>query len=323
MSVSGVTSYNQTTNQIIQGAFQLIGVTMPGETASTDDYAVGLQFLNLYVKQLQAQGLHLWTETEAYIYPVINQIAYQFGGSSTDKISDALGSHATTVATAGVASDTTIALVSVSGMSVSDNIGIVLDSSTYLWTTISAINTTTNVATLNAALPSSAGVGNSVFTYTTLSGRALEISSGEFVWNSGAIQQMRSLSRKTYFAMPARTQTSGTPLQYYTEKRSNYTKVYLYPMPSALNCRIQVTYKRIIDNFVNTNDIADFPNEWLLALIYGLATVISPIYGFASSSSYTNVVNMAQMYMDLIRGFDQENNANLRIRPYIADYGDY
>jgi len=326
MSVSGDITYTQTTNNIITNTFLLLSIIAPGETVNSDDYSVALNFLNMLVKTLQGQGLHLWTETEAYIYPVVDQISYQFGNSSSDVIANVTGTLNTTVSTTAAASATTINLTSVVGLVANQKIGIQLDSGVYKWTTIASVGASSVV--INSAIPSSATAGNSVFIYTNLSGRALEISSVRHVWQDGSAQKLQPLSRKAYYALPPRTNASGTPVQFYTDKQRNFTTISFYPKPSVLGNVIQVTYKRIIDNFDNSNDLADFPDEWLLPLTYALAVCIAPVYGCegkcnsASTPGAVTIANLANMYVEGMRSWDQENNAVLRIRPYTYNYGD-
>jgi len=55
MTTSGTTALTTTAGDLIADAMGLLGVLAAGETISGDDYALGLRFLNLTVKQMAAR----------------------------------------------------------------------------------------------------------------------------------------------------------------------------------------------------------------------------------------------------------------------------
>lgn len=71
-----------TRNDIINGAFQLIGEYSPGETISGDDISVAVDFLNEIVRELAADGLHLWQRELISFTPTIGQEVYTIGPAS-------------------------------------------------------------------------------------------------------------------------------------------------------------------------------------------------------------------------------------------------
>lgn len=311
MATSGTETYNQTTNDIIEGAFQVLNIIMPGENVASDDYSVALKFLNRLVKSLQAQGLHLWTETECYIPLVSGTKSYRMNTTNSNKIGLAENSAYSTIATAASSTDTVLTLASVSGFSATQTVGVALDDDTIHWTTVASVDSANSTITLSVALTDDSAVGQGVFAYTTGSGRALEVSSARFVASDGTIRQLRPLSRKSYYMLPGQNTVTGTPIQYYVDKQRTYTDIKLYPTPDDTGERVQLTYKRILENFDDSDDDADFPDEWILPLIYNLALVIAPIYEVDSSP----IQPIAVALTEGLRGYSQENNVRLRIRP--------
>jgi hypothetical protein len=82
MATSGSINYNQTRNEIITDALSLLGVVSAGGTAKANDITFCSNQLNKMVKAWQAQGVHLWKETEGTITIVTDQ--YQYTLNSTN-----------------------------------------------------------------------------------------------------------------------------------------------------------------------------------------------------------------------------------------------
>lgn len=76
--------------------------------------------------------------------------------------------------------------------------------------------------------------------------------------------------------------TSGVPLQLTYQAKNNIGTIKVWPIPdsySASNVTAQLTYLRPLEYFSAATDTADIPEEWVSALIYGLAVRIAPEYG--------------------------------------------
>src|SRR3990167_1103697 len=87
MATSSSTDFSVTATDIVTDAYIMLEAVGIGETLSGDDYVLGLRWLNYMVKTWQAQGLHLWTETEGLVFVTADQISYQLGGSGADRSS--------------------------------------------------------------------------------------------------------------------------------------------------------------------------------------------------------------------------------------------
>lgn len=77
--------------------------------------------------------------------------------------------------------------------------------------------------------------------------------------------------------------STGQPVQISYSPDNLTGTFYLYPTPdtySQTNMSIYVRYQRVFQDFDSSVDTADFPQEWYLALVYNLAVVLAPDYGY-------------------------------------------
>lgn len=74
------------------------------------------------------------------------------------------------------------------------------------------------------------------------------------------------------------TTTGGTPIQLSYQPFVNYGEISVWPVPdsSATSSTITVVYQSPFQYFDSATDTMDFPEEWYLALVYGLAVLIAP-----------------------------------------------
>ena len=68
---------------------------------------------------------------------------------------------------------------------------------------------------------------------------------------------------------------------------------------------MQLTYLRKIEDFDNTNDDPDLPQEWLRALAYTLAGELA-LKGGVAPDIRAEISARAKSYMDDIKGWDNE-----------------
>ena len=305
MATSGSTNYNDTRNEIIKDALILIGVIGAEETIHEADQALGARFLNRMVKSWDAQGIHLWTYNEATLIPQDNINNYSLGSASGDAhVSDNM--IVTTLSAAEAAGQTIISVTDSTGMTASDNVAIVLDDDTVEWTTISTVDSSTQI-TLADSLDSAAASGNLVYAYTSKSNRPLRISSIRRRTNTGQNQQevpLIKLSREEYFDLPNK-ESRGTPTQFYYDPQLTSGKLYLWPTPDDPETRIQITYQAQIEDFDAAGDNPDFPQEWLECITWNLAMRLSPVFG-KHEMAVSTIAPTAEMMLQRIKDYDQE-----------------
>jgi len=280
MATSSSTDFNLTRNELILGALRLIGKSGRGKTASAADIADASESLELMVKSLQATGVHLWKVQEATLFIEKGTASYSIPGSNITQ------SYVTTsMKVAGVATDSTIDVNSITGLTTGDYIGIQLDDGTMQWTTINGVPSGDTV-TLTDQLTGASAISNTVYAYTTKLIRPLKTLSARRIGTNDV--DIDVISRDEYFTLPAKTVT-GEVNQIHYDPQLVTAKLYIWPTGNQADDRIQITFMMPIEDFDSSNINADFPQEWLEALKYGLASRLGPEYGLPLDR---------QMYLD-------------------------
>lgn len=307
MTTASDTTYTLNRDQLIQTALVTLGARYPGEGVDTATMSYCSNMLNNMVLAWQALDLHLWLETEATLFLQQGQNQYAFTNTTS-------GDHCTnsyvetTLSASAATSATTVTLTSVTGMSVSDNIGIILDSGLTFWTTISAINTGTKVVTLASALTSSATSGNYVHTYTSKIYRPLRIwQARRYQYNGATDLVMHPLSRPDYFALPFKTNL-GDSVQYYYDPQLTTGQFYVWPKPTDSSYAVKFTYDRPLFDFLNASDTPDLPSEWYEPIVWNLATRLGPFCGKTQKAQ--ELAPQAQQMLQQLLSFDREKTSN-------------
>ena len=281
MSISGSVSYNPIVTTIVGRSLNLLGVLSAGASLPAEDYSTGLDMLNMMVKYWQTKSIGLWTTQECILFLTSDQNIYRLGGSSPAKAST-VWNVTTLVDTSGVG-DTTVELTATSDpldlndtMVVGDAIGFVKTNDTIFWTTISAIAST--IVTLTDALPALVEEGCQVYTYRGTLSAPLEISNVRYRDSNHNEVQVAEASRMDYDAISTKRTVSTLPTQYYLEIQNGVSLLKLWPAPDSVSGTLRFSAITRIDDFVNTADTADLPQEWILPIVYNLAMYLAPIY---------------------------------------------
>lgn len=95
--------------------------------------------------------------------------------------------------------------------------------------------------------------------------------------------------------------TDGTPIQLNYQPKVNIGVIRVWPTPSVADVTngitINLVYTRPFEYFNDPSDTADFPEEWVSAIIYGLAVRIAPEYGIPLPDRQ-QLMKEYQMYLD-------------------------
>lgn len=133
---------------------------------------------------------------------------------------------------------------------------------------------------------------------------------------SGTIDTpLRELSRQEYFDQSNKA-TSSVPTAYYYDPQRDIGTLFLWPPPSTATAAaqtVELTYLRRIEDFDESNNDPDFPQEWLLALTYGLAEQLALKYG-VNADLRREISARAAMYKAQIEAWDTEP-ASLFMQP--------
>lgn len=323
MATSGSYDWTQTATELIYDAFQLAGIYGIGRTVGTEDTTFALSLLNKMIKSWATQGLHLWEKGEAILFITPSTASYTIGNGSSDakcaSVSDTIITQLTNDETLG---DTTITLDSVTGMAISDNIGIVLDNDTIQWTTIT--NIASNVVTLNAALTDDASEGAMIYTFTSRIYKPLRITSarrltGIDLGTTSTVTEvwMKEISYNEYFNMASKTY-NGTPSVYMYNPGTTTGTLYLWSRPSDPNIRIQFSYELLIQDLDSASNNFDFPTEWLEPLTYQLAVRLGPAYG-KDERAMGALLPLASQMLENLKDWDTEITS-VKFKPNIRGY---
>ncbi len=274
MATSNSINFTQTRDEIIADALSEIGVLRPGDTANANDVTICSNHLNKLIKHLETQGIHVWTEVEGTMFLTSGTNRYTLSGSTTNSSGD--NTVKTTLSADG--SSSSLTCTTVVGMAVSDNLGVVLDSGTLQWTTVSAIDTSTKIVTMATPLTGAASSGAVVYVYTSTSTKPLSISNMRFCNEAGTERLITVRGRDYFMQLPSKSTTGKVNQAFYVSGRDSGT-MYVYPTPDSSSDSINFSYSRTIQDFDAASDNADIPQEWLLALTLNLAVLVAPIYG--------------------------------------------
>lgn len=287
---------------IIKRAMQMANIINLNQPARGDDQAFAVDIFQSMIKLWQAEGIQLWNRRQATIFTAFHTEQYTL--SST-------GWHATnsykntTLSAVDILGSTVLSVTSSTGMTAADNIGIELDDGTRQWTTIVSVDSTTQV-TVTTALTGAAASGNTIVTYTNkIPDRPLRILDMRRVQldQSKISTQMEIIGYSEYFNIPLKT-TDGSPLNYYYDKLLDAGQLYVFPRPNDVNMLLEFTYHEAMEDVDSGTDNVDFPSEWTLPLIYGLAAELMVAYG--KFQELPVIAAKAAEYKTIVREFDSD-----------------
>lgn len=307
MATGTTTNLEESRTTIMTDALLLLGVIDSSETIQAADSQLCARFLNRLLKQWQAKGIHVWTNSYATLFLDPSVSAYTLGNETLGAAHWAETTVDTDLTADAAAAATTLTVTSTTGMTVGDHIGIVDDDNDIHWTTIATIPTSTTL-TITSGLTAASADGNYVFTYTTrpVSGAPLRILEANRMENIGEQESqvmLPLLSFSDYF-MLSNKKSEGTPVNAQYEKETTQGVFTLWPTPDNANTRIRMRYTRPIFNFDSNTDVGDISPEWEQALVYNLAVVLAPAYG--ALSLLPALKPMADEMLSDANDYDQE-----------------
>lgn len=276
MATSGSYDYSVTATNVLTEALEIIGVLPVGQTIDSNDQTTCLRSLNMMVKQWSgnfdfAPGLKAFSRKRGYVFLQSGQGSYSLGPTGDNAT---LTYIKTTLSTDEALGSTSLSLTSTTGMSASDKIGIVQNDGSIHWTTISG--TPGAPTTISTGLASAASSGNVVFTYTTKLIRPLYIEEAVLRNTDGDdFIALLLMTLGQYETIPVKG-ADGQPGYYYYENSLLNGTLYLDYEPSDTTNVIRLTFMAPAEDYdAAANDIA-YPQEWYLAISYGLAKLIGP-----------------------------------------------
>jgi len=187
---------------------------------------------------------------------------------------------------------------------VGDHIGIELDSGSLQWTYINAALSTT--ITLGDALTGAVAVDNHVYSYKEKTARPTEIVESRRVLSDGTDVQLIIGGRHDYMLLSDKT-TESVVNQIWYDKQLTNGVMRVWPEPSDVQEYIKFTAKLLIQDIDSLTDNFEVSVEWLLAVSWNLAVLLSPKYGKQLDQM---VMLKAAELLDYAQRDDSENVAN-------------
>lgn len=311
MTTSNSTNYTQTRNQIIFDALFRLGVVRAGGTVPTNDYTACSTVLNNITKHLQKLGLHVWAENEGTLFLIDGQAKYIIDGSANIAGDDVIS---TTIASSS--SGTNLTLTSTTGISVNDKIGVELDGGTRQWSTVLLVNSSTSV-TLNDSLTDTAAVDNTVFVYTTNTGKPISITSAVYRDSSNIDIPVNILGQDEFMEISDKT-TEASQINSISIKFGNTSSmISVWPVPDSYQGRLVFMYQRQLQDFDTSSDTPDLPSEWTETLTLLLMVKVGPAYGKRGQDLQDIRNDAERSLMDM--KLNDLNNGSIKICPADRD----
>lgn len=276
MATSGTAVFSLNRDQLIKAALRKVNAFEAGETPDSDSVSDASDALNTMVKHWQGNGVQIYKTVEAILFPQVGQVRYSLGLTSTDHATESWVE--TELAANAALGASQISVDSATGIATTYHIGVQLDDGTLQWTTVNGAPSGTTI-TLTAVLTDSATAGNLVVVYQTKLVRPLRILGARSYNFASAIDvPLEEMDRLEYQDMPNKT-NSGTVTSFYYDRRTSSTGyLYVWPAPANVDDAIKMTVAKPIEDFSAAGDDADLPQEWIRAIVWGLADEIADEY---------------------------------------------
>ena len=281
MTTSGTYSFTVNRDQIIRQAMLNIGKLDEIETPTAQEVTDCNFMLNMMIKQWQGNtdfsaGLKVWHQQIGYMFLHAFTGVYQVGPTATGWTNAFTKTTTTANAVQGAAA---IQVASTTGIAAGYKIGVQLSTGDVQWLTVlSLVGLTVNlVGTLSAAVSANAWV----YAFQTTAQQPLVITSVNLRDSQNNDVPLKILTVEDYDNLPAKAQATNQsdPSAIYYEFQLGNSNLYTDVAGSSDTSKyLVIRYLRSVKDIVNPNDSFDYPQEWFLALAWGLASEISPMF---------------------------------------------
>ena len=300
MTTSGTYVFRVNRDQIIRMAMLFINKLEESEVPTAQEVSDCSAILNMMVKQWMGQGdfssgLKTWTRRVGYLFLSGLTGKYNVGQTATGWTQSFVK---TTTTTGSAQGGNTLALVSVSGITLGDNVGVNLGTYIY-WSTVTLI-AGLNV-TIAGTFPAAVGSGAVVYDYTTPATQPLFIEAAYLRDSSNNDTTLKFLTLEQYAILPSKnnpTNVTDPSAIYYEWQLTNSNLFTDVAGASDLTKYVVINYMEEIQDFNNPNDTPEYPQEYYLALVHGLAKLIAPMFNApwtpVLEENYKTAVGIAQ-----------------------------
>jgi len=284
MATSGSTDFSISRTTIINDVCEDLNLKSEGQPVANHIKTKAILRLQAMIKADMMDGLHLWAIADGTLFFVLNQESYTLGTGGDEASASYLK---TEVATAQTSGNNTLVVDSTTGMTAGDNIGIELDGGDLQWTTITSVDSSTQV-TLDANLTDDVAVDNHVYTYTTIIEKPIRIIPDTIrIENSSGMETpVHLVSRSDYMSIPDKSSSGVTNKVFYEPLRTT-GKLYIWPVADDVQRVLHFNYERTLEDMDAAGNEPDYPIQFAEYLMAGLRYRMGRIAGMTDQELIT------------------------------------
>jgi len=122
---------------------------------------------------------------------------------------------------------------------------------------------------------------------------------------------LTGMSLNEYVALTNR-EIEGTPVNYYYDPDLPTGTLKLWPVPdtsAAAEYTVELVYQSPLEDFDDSTDEPDFPQEWIEAIVYGLARRLARKYGSLDKYELSDLKQQARESLELALTWDVEDES--------------
>ena len=293
---------NLTRNQIVKAALGRIRAIPVGQAVPAQELTDTVLELNLLTaSMINNNGLRLWLKRAVTLFTEVGSYQYNLGSLAGDA-DWAFEPTQGSLSAAEASGQTQLSVTSSTGMTAVDKIGIILSDNTMQWTTIASVDSSVLI-TVDDALTGAASSGAKIYWYTSKVERPAQIIRAYRRDQDNIDTEINVFSEEEYSAIPNKRQ-KGTINALYYDPRLTSGKVSIWNPPDNSKTRIICVSRMPFKGFEVATDTAEFPEEYQLALVDGLAARMVPYYGnMKDLKAYQNI---AETSLNQAEDFDRE-----------------
>jgi hypothetical protein len=306
MTTSGVYTATINGQQLIRLAMVNIGELDEDEDPSPRQNNDVQTVLNMMVSQWMgkadfAPGLKVWTRRHGKVFLSNTGHKYDLSAFNTTGWTNTFAKNYTSQPS--VVGSNTLTMVGISGVNTGDFLGYVGSNGQLYWTTVV---TASNPIIIAGTLQSGVDSGAQVYTYTTPAQYPVSVETALLRDDFGNDTPLRIMQVQAYDMLPSKVNPtySGDPTAVYIENNLGFTSVYTdVATAQDVTKHIVLTYMEPVQKFVNPADTPYYPEEWFLALVWGLSEQICPMFKKKWTDKMEQLKNTA---MSIARNKDGE-----------------
>jgi len=311
MATSGSTDFSVTRDGIITEALEQLGVIDIGGTPSTSQLTSCSTTLNLWLKNLQADGVNLFAIQKQYLFLQKDINEYLLG--STANISTTIEQATVTTAASSGAS---ILFIDTAAIPANTDIVLIQLSDGTIMRNTSGVGAA-NTIVLGSTLDDDVDVGATVYWYPTAdaANRPMKITQAVRRTKDGTDIPVEVLTLDEYAFLSDKT-TDGVPINIYYRPEVGFTRVRVWPEPSPATDYLVLWVQRTLEDFDSATNDPDYPQEWHWFLAIGLAIAVHKKFG-VKTSTISHLREEYAMAYDRLQGHDRDEGV------YFMPDGDY